>query len=382
MATTSNRLISTPSCRHVLFIHERRLKKYHDNRERLVTGKINCIPTPFNRIQGCFPGIQQQKYYLVTGNTKSAKTSIVNYLFAWYPIMYAWRNPGKARVKIFYFSLEMSASQLIDKLTCLWLHVKKRVTVSPDELNSTSTLLPGEIINWLSSKEYHEFFSFLESNVIFLEDYKSPSRIRDYCKNYALANGKVFTRKGTTSERDPFGLNSSFDHYEQNDIDEYRIIIVDHYGLLQRESGLSLRETIQLFSSRDCVELRNHYNYIIVGVMQQNAEKQANDSVRMNRLTPSIDGLAECKSVAQDIDMAISIFNPWYFEKTNWMGYDISLWRDKIRFIDILLNRNGPTNHVLPVHFVGACGHFSQVPLPSDPTLKELQDKLFHSREK
>jgi hypothetical protein len=365
--------------RPTISIHERRLLAYRENRERLSNGKINCIPTPFSRIGTCFPGIQQQKYYLMTGNTKSAKTSLTNYLFVWYPVVYAYCYPDKLRVKIFYFSLEMSSGQLMDKLTCLWLYVKKQISISPNALNSIGDPLSEDILALLSSDDYHHFFSFLESHVTFIEDSKTPASIYNYCKAYALKHGKVFTRGGTVSEEDPFGIDAIFDHYVQDDPDEYRVIIVDHYGLLQRESGHTLRETIQSFSAHNCVDLRNSYNYTIVGVMQQNAEKQAGEAIKTNRLTPSVDGLAECKSVIQDVDMSLSIFSPWYFEKTSWEGYDIKTWRDSIRFMEVMINRNGPANSIIPLYFNGACGYFRQLPLPADPRLAEYQTKLLIS---
>jgi hypothetical protein len=294
----------------------------------------------------------------------------------WYPIIYAFHYPEKLRVKIFYFSLEMSSGQLVDKLTCLWLYVRKNIIVAPNDLNSVSRPLDREILEILSDSEYRQFFSFLEERVTFLEDHKTPSSIYEYCKDHALKNGKVFTKKGTIDESDPFGIDATFDYYEQNDPEEYRIVIVDHYGLLQREKGLSLRETIQSFSAHNCVDLRNIYNYTIVGVMQQNAEKQAGEAIKTGRLTPSVDGLAECKSVIQDIDSCLTIFSPWYFEKTAWEGYDIKTWRDNIRFMEILMNRNGPANSIIPLYFNGACGYFRQLPLPTDPKLAEYQDKL------
>ena len=43
-----------------------------DRRKRILDGDINCIPSPFRRLSNSFPGIEQDKYYLVSGSTKSA----------------------------------------------------------------------------------------------------------------------------------------------------------------------------------------------------------------------------------------------------------------------------------------------------------------------
>ena len=39
-------------------------------RERVLSGKINCIPFGFPRFQEEVPGIEQGKYYIVTANSK------------------------------------------------------------------------------------------------------------------------------------------------------------------------------------------------------------------------------------------------------------------------------------------------------------------------
>lgn len=41
-----------------------------DRRERLLSGKINCIPWQLPRFELQLPGIEQGKYYLITANSK------------------------------------------------------------------------------------------------------------------------------------------------------------------------------------------------------------------------------------------------------------------------------------------------------------------------
>lgn len=39
-------------------------------RERLLNGKINCIPWGLPRFEEELPGVEQGKYYLITANSK------------------------------------------------------------------------------------------------------------------------------------------------------------------------------------------------------------------------------------------------------------------------------------------------------------------------
>ena len=49
-------------------------KRVHENlvtrRDRLLSGKINCIPWGLPRFENQLPGIEQGKYYLITANSK------------------------------------------------------------------------------------------------------------------------------------------------------------------------------------------------------------------------------------------------------------------------------------------------------------------------
>ena len=51
---------------------DRVLSTLADRRQRVINGDINCIPSPFGRLTNSFPGIERDKYYLISGATKSA----------------------------------------------------------------------------------------------------------------------------------------------------------------------------------------------------------------------------------------------------------------------------------------------------------------------
>lgn len=64
---------------------DRILDNLANRRNRILNGDINCIPSPFRRLSTSFPGIEQDKYYLVSGSTKAANylnifTNLVAYI--------------------------------------------------------------------------------------------------------------------------------------------------------------------------------------------------------------------------------------------------------------------------------------------------------------
>lgn len=39
-------------------------------RERILQGKYNCLPFPFERFRKVYPGVEQSKYLILTANQK------------------------------------------------------------------------------------------------------------------------------------------------------------------------------------------------------------------------------------------------------------------------------------------------------------------------
>ena len=60
---------------------DRILDTLDNRRKRILEGDINCIPSPFRRLSNSFPGIEQDKYYLVSGSTKSANFLNIFFFF-------------------------------------------------------------------------------------------------------------------------------------------------------------------------------------------------------------------------------------------------------------------------------------------------------------
>ena len=69
-------------------LRERVIAGLEERRERILNGDINCIPLPFKRFQSELPGIEQGKYYLISGATKASKTQLTNYIFMYNTILY------------------------------------------------------------------------------------------------------------------------------------------------------------------------------------------------------------------------------------------------------------------------------------------------------
>ena len=252
---------------------DRILETLDNRRKKILEGDINCIPSPFRRLSNSFPGIEQDKYYLVSGSPKSAKTQITNYLFVYTPILYAYEHPEQLRVKIFYFPLEETPENITLRFMSYLLYTLsgKQIRISPTDLKSTNAdkVLDEEILNILKSDEYQKILKFYEDNVLFMSA-RNPTGIYKTVKDYADKNGIIHRKKVKITNKETGNTEEieAFDYYEPHDKKEYVIVITDNVSLLNQEKGMNIRETINKYSEYMMIA-RNNYHYIPVCVQQQ-----------------------------------------------------------------------------------------------------------------
>lgn len=352
--------------------YNRLLESIEERAERVTSGKINCIPCPFPRFRNEFPGLEQSQYVIVTANSKIGKSKITDFMFVYNSIDYAFKNKDKLRVKVFYFTLELSADFKYYQFISYMLYTRSngKIKVSPKDLRSTNAnkVLSSEILEILKSPDYAEYFAFFNETVIYISDIRNPTGIYKFCKNYAINNGTIHTKKQKIVNKVTKAVEEVeiMDYYTQDDPDEYRIIIIDHISLISVESDMDLHESIVKLSSDYLVKLRNDYNYCIVVVQQQAAATESLDNFKANKLEPSTSGLGDCKLTSRDCNILLGLFSPFRHSITTYNGYDITKFRDKIRFLQVILNRDGDSNTICPLLFEGAVDYFKELPLPSD----------------
>lgn len=349
-------------------------------RQNLIDGKVNCIPSPFKSFWQDFVGIEQETYYCVTANQKAAKSQFASFMFMYTPILYAYENQDKVRVKIFYAPLEESQLKATLRFMrhLLYVHSKFKIRVSHNELASTIEGHPVDekIIETLESDEYQKIQQFFEDSVIFF-DSKNPTGIYKTMVKYACEHGERVKQPMTIT--DEFGEQKTVEKivgYKPNDPDEYVIIFTDHVGLLQEESGKDKRQTIRKFSEY-MMELRDNYRYIPVIVQQQSSEVQSMDAFKLNRISPTPGALADCKDTRYDVNVMLGLTNPYAAHLEEWLKYDITKLKDNVRFLEVMLSRDGSANAVKALYFDGAVSYFKELPGPKSEGYAEYMEKVY-----
>lgn len=361
------------------------LNGLEERRKKVINGGINSIPSPFIRFSEDFLGVEQGKYYVVTASTKGGKTQLASYLFIYNTLLYAYHNPDKVRVKVFYYPLEETPEDIMLRFMSYLLYTLSnyKIRISPTDLKSTkeSKVLDETIIELLKKDEYLDILRFFEDNVIFSSS-TNPTGVYNECRKYAENNGIVHTKKQIIKgELGETITVDAFDWYESNDPDEYRIIFYDHVSLINTERGMSLKQSIDKLSEY-CVLLRNRYNFSPVIIQQQAFSGESLEAFKENKVRPTLANLSDSKYSARDCNVALGIFSPFKHELKEYFGYDISKLRDNVRFLEVLINRGGSPGGIVALYFDGAVNYFSELPRADDPKIQNVYKSLQDMRAK
>lgn len=348
-------------------IIDRTLSFIKERKAKIRNGGINSIQSPFIRFLDDFLGVEQQKYYVVTGSTKAAKTQLATYVFIYNTLLYCMKYPDKARCKIFYYPMEEAPEDVVLRFESFILNEILKTRISVKDLTSTCNKeVSQDIIDKLENdlKPYLDFFN---EHVEFSTS-RNPTGVWNEVKRYCEENGTVHKKKqkvkddnGDTHEVDVF------DYYEKNDPDEYVIVFFDHLSLVQLERGMTLKQSADKLSEYFVV-LRNRYKIIPVLVQQQTAEMESLDAFKEKKLRPTAQGLADTKYSGRDCNVLLGIFSPFRHELPEYKGYDITRLRDNCRFLEVILNRGGSAGGQIGLFFDGATCNFAELPKSTDAT--------------
>lgn len=350
-------------------LYERVLNRITSQRQRLIDGKINCIPWGLPKFEELLPGIQQGQYYLITANSKVGKTQIADFLFLYNVVKQVIDNNIQISVKIFYFSLEMSKEEKMLAAFSHILYVKEGITVAPQDLSSTKAdrILSEDVLNTIA--KYKKYFEKIEEIVEFIDDVRNPTGIYNMVKTYAYENGVQYKKKVefiNNKTKEVEEIKEIDDYYQPNDPEEYVFVIIDHISLISQEKEgntlLSKHESIVKLSSNYLVKLRNKFNYIPVVIQQQAQAQESVENLKAGRLKPSLDGLGDCKLTQRDANVVLGLFDPFRHQLATYEGYNIKLFKHRIRFMEILANRNGRAAVTCPMYFDGATNFFRELP--------------------
>ena len=352
-----------------------------ERRDNILNGNINSIPSPFKRFKEDFIGIEQEQYVVVTAPTKGAKSQFTNYMYVFNPVMYAYNNRDKIKLKIIYFTLEESADRIIQRFMSFILCKLSngRIRISPRDLRSTDNTKPlsEEILNLLEGDDYKDILNFFENTVTFISENCNPTGMYKICRDYALTQGTIINKKVQYGDKE----FETFDRYIPNDPKLYKIVVTDHVALVEKERGFTDKQAIDKWSEYELKYLRNRFKFTCVDIQQQGFDGEGIEAQKLGKIEGSISSLGDSKYTARNANIVLGLFSPFKFELPNYKGYDITKFKDNIRFLKVYVNRDGQMGGVCPLFFDGVTCTFEELPRPDNRhEIAKIYDYLNHIR--
>ena len=343
-----------------------------ERRNNVLSGGINCIPLPFNRFRSEIPGIEQEQYIVLTAATKCGKSQLGSYIYLYSVLDYVYAHPDQCSVHIIYFALEESQMRIKQRYISHLLYKLYGMRLSPTDLRSTSAdyPIPEEALEKIESKEMMDRLKFFDKCIQFETEDTNPTGMLRVCEEYAKKVGdyKSYKRKSRGNSNQKVEV---FQSYTPHDKKHYKLVFIDHVGLVDLERGMTLKQSMDKVSEYAVKYLRNRFRYTVVVIQQQAMESEGLDAIKQKKLVPAVATLGDTKYTARDANLILGMFDPSFFGLPTWLGYKIADTdnnglRNYGRFLYVLRGRDGEQGGVCPLFFDGAVCDFEELPKPDE----------------
>lgn len=288
------------------------------------------------------------------------------------------------KVKVIYFSLEMSAKEKFNEFECHLLKRLDKIQIDTRRLRSVDKPCDPHIFELLESERYQKYIKAYEDMVIFNDTDKNPTGIRKFYRDYALKHGHynyvtIQVPNELTGEMEDKKVLDPINPYTQDDEEEYRIIILDNAANIATEKGYdTLFKAIEKVS-KDGIIAKKQLKYIFVLIQHQAQAQEGIENLKLDQMEPSAAGLGDNKTTSRDVNCIMGLYNPSKFNKKEHLGYNILRLKDNGRFLKFLEDRDyGAGGSICPLFFDGATSFFKELPLITE---KELLESCYKAAE-
>ena len=322
-------------------------------------GKFKGLANGFDRMNKYVYGVQRAYYSLYGGLSGAAKTTLVDF-----KLLNAIRDADRQKIPLdlFYYSFE------IDETTkkCNWLsnqiYTKHGKVIPPETIAGLGENRLTVEESLLVEKET-PYIEALFKRIKFRFEVNNPVGIRKELMEFALTNGEFlyeeYIHNGETKKK-----IVSYKPYKE---DHYVLIAIDHIALSQVINGLTLKENIDMLSGI-FIWFRNICGYSFFVVQQFNQGLNSVDRMKFKGvdLSPQQNDFKDSTNPYTDADCVYGIMNAWKMDLQEYLGYDLTILKEKFRAIKIIKNRKGRDNLAFGLYFEPTSGTFRELPLSSD----------------
>ena len=338
------------------------IKQLYNNIEEGKKGRNIGVSTGSLKLDPVIYGIQKKYLYTIGADTSGGKTSFALDVFV-YNLL---KNKGDTPVSILYYSFEMSNDVLYAKLLSRYIWDEfGRIITFKDILSLINTISDEDLEYVHKAREWAESVS---SNIIFYDKALSPQGIYATCKEWLRKHGQFV----------PLGEHK--EEYIENDPNEYKVVIIDHVGLISG-SG-SKKERIDLTVDY-LIYFRNKCSITGVFVQQLNRNAKSMDRKTNGYELIQLDDFKDTSGTTDGSEVVIGLYYPYREKIARCEGYPIqNVLKKRFRLIQILKNRYGDSDFNIGSAFYGEVGMFRDLPKPNEISDYEPYLKLDYQPER
>jgi hypothetical protein len=327
----------------------------HENRERFLNGKFNCIPFTLDRFSDYAPGIIRGNFDCVTANSSVGKTTLTKYLYVFSAIEFAIKQ--KLNFKIIYFALEESEQQFDYSLLSYIVKKKLGLRYNITEFEAFNSVIPDA--DMFKIDNLKPVFEEYKSYVQVVDNVYNSYGLYKHVREFARGRGTFYMNE-TKLTTDNLIKNESWNGYEPHDPEEFVIVVTDHVSELHFDKdNPTLFDAIASWTKNQRHYICKRFNYNCCAVQQQAAAQESLDNFKHNKLKPSLNGLADNKLTGRSYMNVYGLFAPDRHDIENYQQYETSPY---FRTITVVKQRYGHVGAELPVFFDGKTNYMRTMP--------------------
>lgn len=321
-------------------------------------GKNIGLTTGLEKLDGVIHGIQRRSLVAIGGSTGSGKSSLALDVYVFKPLIQLM-DKGPSKIKIVYYSLELSRRVILAKLLSLYVSYKYNEIITYSEILSFDVPLSDYKNEFLQKAK-----DWLSRASKFLDIRDAQLTVEAFIAtqmSYYTAFGK-FTQVQSEGQ--------TVVNYEWNDPDMYFISITDHLGLVgSKEVMDNLIKQIIYF--------RDTCGGTYVTIQQLNRGQQSIDRKKAGQMAETnLSDFKDSGGATEGAEVVIGMYYPYREGMGSCRGYKIidptgdkdRCLNSRFRLLIVLKNRFGVSEVGVPAGFYGEIGSFRSLPLPADMT--------------
>ena len=346
------------------------IKQFKRIKDEGLSGLKVGIPFSSPRLNDKIPGIQKEMIYLTLGNSGAGKTKFVNEQFVFNTFDDWYRSGNRIPLKIHYFSLEISTEQIVASLVIRWLYNEHQILITvPYLLGYIKDKRLAPMYNELiESQELEDYIKAFQKVALIMDTTLNTVSFNIYLNDLVGREGvSTFTEK----ELDDGNTINLFKDYEENDVRQMNIIIVDHIGLVKHISGQTERQMMQDMGDI-MIKFRNRYKFTFSITQQANRNSNSSDRHKLEDLLLKDSDAKGGAGIFDASNVVLGLFSPMRERQSSFMKYKVTGnattpgLGNRMIALNIIKNRNGEANYVFPMLFLGEIGLYEDLVKPED----------------